>query len=100
MSSKPLNLSKPILETSVLSQADGSAVWTQDQTKIICSVTGPVEVKGRDEIPNAATLDLVVRPSIGLSCKLFIHCSACSLPVLSVSNFLCSFIFSYERTLA
>lgn len=64
-----LKLSKPVLETSVLNQADGSAVWTQDQTKVICSVTGPVEVKTRDEIPNAATLDLVVRPAVGLSCK-------------------------------
>lgn len=62
-------LTVPVLETSVLEQVDGSAVWTQDQTKVICSVSGPIEVKTRDEIPNAATLDLVVRPSIGLSCK-------------------------------
>lgn len=70
MSVKLSKLSKPILETSVLDQVDGSAVWAQDQTKVICSVTGPVEVKSRDELPNAATLDLVVRPSVGLSCKL------------------------------
>lgn len=64
-----VDISRPTLETSVLTQVDGSAQWTQDSTKVICSVTGPVEVKTRDEIPTAATLDLVIRPAVGLSCK-------------------------------
>lgn len=65
-----LKFDAPTLETSVLSQVDGSATWQQGQTKVIASVSGPIEVKARDEVPTAATLDLVVRPAVGLSSML------------------------------
>jgi exosome complex component RRP46 len=55
------------VRTGILEQVDGSAVWTQNITKVICSVSGPMEVKPRDEIPDKATLELVVRPVSGLS---------------------------------
>lgn len=55
------------VKTGILEQVDGSAVWTQNITKVICSVSGPMEVKPRDEIPDKATLELVVRPVSGLS---------------------------------
>jgi exosome complex component RRP46 len=53
--------------TGVLPTVDGSAEWKNRDTKVICSVSGPMEAKVRDEIPNAATLELVVRPIVGLS---------------------------------
>lgn len=57
----------PVIKTSLLKQVDGSASWKQGGTTVIASVTGPIEAKSRDEVPTAATLDLVVRPAIGLS---------------------------------
>lgn len=62
----------PIIKTSLLTQVDGSSSWKQSKTAAICSVTGPIEAKSREEIPTAATIDLVVRPAIGLSCTYFI----------------------------
>lgn len=55
------------IETSSLQKVDGSAVWTQGVTKVVFSVSGPMEVKIREELPNEATLELVVRPVTGLS---------------------------------
>ncbi|ODQ64669.1 hypothetical protein NADFUDRAFT_83583 [Nadsonia fulvescens var. elongata DSM 6958] len=54
-------------ETSLLSQVDGSASWKCGHTSIICSVSGPMESKRRNELPTLATLELVVRPAISLS---------------------------------
>jgi exosome complex component RRP46 len=56
-----------VIETSSLQKVDGSASWKQDLTKVICSVSGPMEVKPRGELPVEATLELVVRPVTGLS---------------------------------
>ncbi|CAN6601265.1 exosome complex component Rrp46p [Trichomonascus vanleenenianus] len=55
------------IDTTFLKQVDGSASWTQNVTKVVCSVSGPMEAKIRDEIPTAATLELVVRPIVGLT---------------------------------
>lgn len=57
------------VQSGVLEQVDGSSIWLQNVTKVICSVSGPMEVKPRDEIPDKATLELVVRPIAGLSSK-------------------------------
>ena len=67
-----LKFDSPTLEASVLNQVDGSASWKQGQTKVIASVSGPIEVRPRDEVPTAATLDLVVRPAVGLSSMLLL----------------------------
>lgn len=55
------------IETGVLRQADGSAQWKSGITKVVCSVSGPLEAKIRDEIPTAATLEMVFRPIAGLT---------------------------------
>lgn len=55
------------IKTGLLDRVDGSAQWTQGATKVICSVSGPLEVKHKDEIPNSASLELVVRPISGVS---------------------------------
>ncbi|KAK9448672.1 ribosomal protein S5 domain 2-type protein [Limtongia smithiae] len=55
------------LATTFLSRADGSAEWLAGSTRIIASVSGPMEVPRRDELPILATLEVVVQPDIGVS---------------------------------
>lgn len=54
------------IKTGTLTRVDGSSEWTSGSTISICSVSGPLEVKQREEIPDKATVELVVRPVIGL----------------------------------
>lgn len=53
--------------TSVLGRVDGSSVSSLDNFKIISSVTGPIEPKPRQEMPTMASLEIIVRPAIGVS---------------------------------
>lgn len=55
------------LKTSLLSRVDGLAELVLDGTKIMASVTGPIEPKLRQELPTLASLEIIVRPSIGVS---------------------------------
>lgn len=55
------------VNTSVLSQSDGSAELTIGLSKVIVSVTGPIEPKARQALPTLASLEIIIRPSIGLS---------------------------------
>ncbi|EEQ37932.1 3' exoribonuclease family, domain 1 protein [Clavispora lusitaniae] len=55
------------VELSPLSQVDGSARLTAGNTKVVVSVTGPIEPKPRQELPTQASLEIVVRPSRGLA---------------------------------
>lgn len=55
------------IELGVLDSVDGSAQWQTGSTKVLCSVTGPVAAKPRDERPDVATVELVCRPVTGLS---------------------------------
>lgn len=55
------------VQVSPLSEVDGSARLTAGNTKVIVSVTGPIEAKPRQELPTQASLDIVVRPSRGVS---------------------------------
>lgn len=52
--------------TSILDQVDGSSQVECSATKVICSVTGPVEPKARQELPTQLALEIVVRPSKGV----------------------------------
>ncbi|KAG5421600.1 RRP46 [Candida metapsilosis] len=55
------------VSTSVLSNADGSAELTINGTKCLVSVSGPIEPKTRQELSTQASLEIIVRPSHGLS---------------------------------
>lgn len=55
------------LDIGVLDQVDGSARLTAGATRVIVSVTGPIEPKPRQELPTQASLEIVVRPSRGLA---------------------------------
>ena len=62
-------LTEPSISTKLLRNVDGSAQWEVGITKVICSVTGPMEAKVRDELPSSAALEIVVRPIVGLTSK-------------------------------
>ncbi|KAF2279976.1 uncharacterized protein EI97DRAFT_491536 [Westerdykella ornata] len=51
---------------SHLNRADGSATYTQNGYSIIGAVNGPLEVQRRDELPSEATVEVNVRPAIGV----------------------------------
>lgn len=49
-----------------LDRADGSAAYSYNGFSIIGGVNGPVEVQRRDELPEEAAIDVVVRPVTGV----------------------------------
>ena len=49
-----------------LHRADGSATYSCNGFSIIGGVNGPVEVQRRDELPQEALIDVVVRPVAGV----------------------------------
>lgn len=52
---------------NILNQVDGSATFQFSSTKVITSVTGPIDViKQRNEKPTAAYLSITVRPATGI----------------------------------
>lgn len=54
-------------ETSVLSRSDGSASVQFGDTKVVVSVTGPIEPKVSQELPTTAALEIIVNPDTGVS---------------------------------
>nr|XP_036869878.1 exosome complex component RRP46 isoform X1 [Manis javanica] len=53
-------------EQNLLSRPDGSASFLQGDTSVLAGVYGPAEVKVSKEIFNKATLEVMLRPKIGL----------------------------------
>ncbi|GAA5995527.1 exosome complex component RRP46 [Rhodotorula paludigena] len=53
------------LAQGLLSRADGSAQFTFGNVAVLASVTGPAEVRIRDELVDRATLEINVRPLRG-----------------------------------
>lgn len=57
---------EPDLLFHPLHRTDGSTVFSDGLYTIIAGVNGPVEVQRRDEIPEAAAIEVNVRPSSGV----------------------------------
>ncbi|EDL24246.1 exosome component 5, isoform CRA_a [Mus musculus] len=57
-------------EQNLLSRPDGSASFLQGDTSVLAGVYGPAEVKVSKEIFNKATLEVILRPKIGLPVSL------------------------------
>lgn len=55
------------VQTSILEQVDGSARLQIGNTDLLVSISGPIEAKPRQELPTQAGLEIIVRPSRGLS---------------------------------
>ncbi|KAH8815268.1 hypothetical protein F5884DRAFT_665879 [Xylogone sp. PMI_703] len=58
--------SEPTAVLSHLHRADGSATFSHNGYTFIGSVNGPIEVQRRDELPEEAVVDVVVRPAAGV----------------------------------
>lgn len=52
--------------TGILSQVDGSSQVECQDTKVLCSVSGPIEPKARQELPTQLALEVIVRPAKGV----------------------------------
>ncbi|MCJ1386182.1 exosome non-catalytic core subunit rrp46 [Xylographa soralifera] len=49
-----------------LRRADGSASFSRNGCSVLAAVNGPVEVQRRDELPEEAAIDVIVRPAAGV----------------------------------
>lgn len=56
-----------------LRNADGSASYSCNGYSILAGVNGPIEVQRRDELPEEAAIDVVVRPASGVGGRLTIY---------------------------
>lgn len=52
--------------TGILNHVDGSSEFESHSTKVVCSVTGPIEPKARQELPTQLALEIIVRPAKGV----------------------------------
>jgi exosome complex component RRP46 len=57
---------EPTAILSHLHRADGSATFSQNDYTVIGVVNGPLEVQRRDELPEEAVVDVIVRPAAGV----------------------------------
>ncbi|KAI0125879.1 hypothetical protein BJ170DRAFT_451597 [Xylariales sp. AK1849] len=51
---------------SHLQSADGSATFSYSGYTVVGAVNGPIEVQRRDELPEEAVVDVIVRPAAGV----------------------------------
>lgn len=49
-----------------LNRADGSASCSRNGYSVICAVNGPIEVQRREEMPDEAVIDVVIKPAYGI----------------------------------
>ncbi|EWC44181.1 hypothetical protein DRE_07006 [Drechslerella stenobrocha 248] len=56
------------IELSPLPQADGSCQYAcpTSRTTVLTAVNGPIEVRAKDEQPSNATVEVIVKPGIGV----------------------------------
>ena len=59
----------PKVTLGELQQADGSAEYAYNGYSVISAVNGPIEVQRRDELPEEAAIDVIVRPVAGVGSK-------------------------------
>lgn len=60
------------IRLSHLNRADGSATYSHGGYTVVGAVNGPVEVQRRDELPEEATIEVTVRPAVGVGGKLYL----------------------------
>ncbi|PBP17885.1 hypothetical protein BUE80_DR011456 [Diplocarpon rosae] len=57
---------EPTAILSHLHRADGSATFSQNGFTVIGAVNGPLEIQRRDELPEEAAIDVLIRPAAGV----------------------------------
>lgn len=60
------NSAEPTAILSHLHRTDGSATFTFNGYTVIGAVNGPLEISRRDELPEEAAVDVLVRPAAGV----------------------------------
>jgi exosome complex component RRP46 len=58
---------EPSAVLSSIYGTDGSVTFSQNGYTIIGAVNGPIEVQRRDELPEEASIDVIVRPAAGVA---------------------------------
>ena len=58
--------SAPDVILSDLNRSDGSAAYSYHGYSVIGSVNGPIEAQRRNELPEEALIDVIVRPAVGV----------------------------------
>ena len=56
------------MEESIMSplfRANGSASYSRNAFSVVCAVNGPIEAQRREELPEEAVIDVVIRPATG-----------------------------------
>jgi exosome complex component RRP46 len=51
----------------MLSRADGSARWSQQDTTVTAAVYGPLETTSGKQLPDRANVEVVFKPRSGLA---------------------------------
>lgn len=74
---------EPSVILSHLHRADGSATFSQNGYTVIGAVNGPIEVPRRDELPEEAAIEVLVRPAAGVGGKLLHSRKPPQMPVLT-----------------
>ena len=59
----------PTVTLGELLGVDGSAEYTCNGYTVVGAVNGPIEVQRRDELPEEAAIDVIVRPIAGVGGK-------------------------------
>lgn len=54
------------VQTGYLQNVDGSCLYSLNSTKVISSVTGPIEPKPRQELPTQLSIEINLRPAVGV----------------------------------
>lgn len=54
-------------DVDLLERADGSGRYKANGFEVLAAVNGPVEVQRRDELPEEAAIDVIIRPAAGVA---------------------------------
>lgn len=54
------------VQTGYLQNVDGSCLYSLNSTKVISSITGPIEPKPRQELPTQLSIEINLRPAKGV----------------------------------
>ncbi len=64
-----MSTDQPSATLAPLERADGSASFSSNGYSVIGAVNGPIDVQRRDELPEEAAVDVVIRPASGVGGK-------------------------------
>ena len=56
----------PEADIRPLRRADGSARYSYAGYSVLAAINGPIDVQRRDELPEEAAIDVIVRPAVGV----------------------------------